>query len=98
MLETTPNTKPDKLKNSYLSIGLIFLNMVLAYVLITTITDKGGDAEILMFLEMLAATILLIGIFAFGYHGKGYNWAKWIFGLILAVGIGCIVLFLMVFG
>ena len=98
MIETKPITKPDKLKNSYLSIALIFLNLILAYALITTITDKGGDGEIVMFLEMVAATILLVGIFAFSYHGKGYNWAKWVFGLILAVGIGCIVLFLMIVG
>ena len=98
MIETKPITKPDKLKNSYLSILLIFLNLILAYALITTITDKGGDGEIVMFLEMVAATILLVGLFAFSYHGKGYNWAKWVFGLILAVGIGCIVLFLMIVG
>ena len=98
MIETKPITQPDKLKNSYLSILLIFLNLILAYTLVTTVTDKGGDSEIFMFLEMLAATIVLVGVFAFGYHGKGYNWAKWVFGLILLVGVGCIILFLLIFG
>lgn len=86
MVETT-KVNTEKEKNSYLSIILIAVNLLLAYGLSLTMHGLGDeDAFIALSFIMPTATVLL-GAFAFTYHGKGYRWAKWLFGISLIIVI-----------
>ncbi|WP_443945177.1 hypothetical protein ACJVDH_20010 [Pedobacter sp. AW1-32] len=68
-----------KQKNSNLSVLLIFANCILLF-FFTTILDRGQKLE-----EGLAVSglifIVLLGGYAFTYHGKGYRTGKWLFGI-----------------
>lgn len=75
-----------KQKNSKLSILLIAVNMVLLLVF-TNITYHSEDAEIRNWLLCVIALTVLLGGYAFSYHGKAYRPAKWLFGLMLIIAL-----------
>ena len=77
----------QKEKNSNLSIALILLNIFLALILSTTI-GKDRDPDGVMFIIVLSiSSTVLLGGYAFTYHGKGYRWAKIVFGILLVISI-----------
>ncbi|MEJ2881178.1 hypothetical protein [Pedobacter sp. GR22-6] len=73
-----------KLKNSQISVWMILINsaLLLIYLNYGYLTEDEKYLNILLFVLGL---LVLIGGFAFSYHGKGYNIAKWIFGLMLVI-------------
>mgnify|MGYP003463748969 CR=1 FL=1 len=84
MIESTPINQ-DKQKNSYLSIGLITVNLVLALFLSVTMRSSGDEFGTTSLAYVLPTATILIGAFALTYHGKGYGWAKWLFGVCIIV-------------
>lgn len=67
-------------KNSQLSLLLILANVILALVLSTT-GEQYGDSLIQGFIYFILAATILLGGFAFTYHGKNYGWAKIVFAI-----------------
>lgn len=74
----------QKEKNSRLSIILIMVNIVLSIILANVSTSVDNGAELTFIVIVFSATIL-IGAYAFTYHGKGYRIAKWIFGVLFII-------------
>ena len=81
-MDISPGTA--KRKNSMLSILLIMLNMVVVYVY-THISYNSEDAEARNLLLYAISLTVLLGGYAFSYHGEGYRLAKWLFGLMVII-------------
>ncbi|MVZ67623.1 hypothetical protein GQF61_17390 [Sphingobacterium sp. DK4209] len=72
--------------NVSLSAGLILTNTLLAIVCFGGVYEFDPDSIRSIFAFLLSITIL-IGIFAFGYRGKSYRWAMWLFVILLIISI-----------
>ncbi len=72
----------SKLKNSQLSAWMIILNMILL-VIYLSYGYHTDDERYEVILYVFIGLVILLGGFAFSYHGKGYNVAKWVFGVVL---------------
>ena len=63
---------------------MIIVNMILLLVYLNygyhTENEKYENT-----LYVVGGFLVLLAGFAFSYHGKGYNMAKWIFGLVLLI-------------
>ncbi|MFC3561425.1 hypothetical protein [Pedobacter jamesrossensis] len=77
----------NKQKNSNLSVGLIALNIFLALILSTTVSKNDDPDGISIFFILAISGTILLGGYAFTYHGKGYRWAKWLFGILLVISL-----------
>lgn len=76
-----------KLSNSQLSVLLILVNLVLVSYL-SQISRNSDDPEgFLTYAYLIGASVILLGGFAFTYHGKEYRLAKWLFGISVVVGL-----------
>lgn len=95
-MEST-QTENWKQKNSNLSIALIMVNVFLVLIFINTGNVPEGQAELNIAFAIWSATVL-VGIYAFSYHGKGYRIAKWIFAGLLLLSIAFISLLVYVIG
>jgi len=87
-LENTAPSQPDtvKQKNSNLSLLLILINALLLLVYLNSgYVSENQIMENILWL--LVGFMILFAGYAFGYSGKQYRWAKWLFVLLL---IGCI--------
>lgn len=73
----------QKQKNSNLSVALIFVNIFLFFILAFSCDEEN---EFYLFLLGIGVNVLL-GVYAFSYHGKGYRVGKWIFGIVLAISL-----------
>lgn len=73
-----------KEKNSNLSILLIIVNIILVLIFFSLIPGSE-DEEIAGMFFAGVAFVVLVGLYAFSYHGKGYRLAKWIFGISLII-------------
>lgn len=80
-----------KEKNSKLSLALIMINILLLFIFFN-IGMASEDQKIFNMGIIVLGTTILVGAFAFSYHGKQYRIAKWIFGLLLLVSIVTIAL------
>lgn len=79
--------KLTKLTNSQLSVVLILVNLVLVSNL-SQIGRHGDDPEgFLTYAYLIGTSVILLGGFAFTYHGKEYRLAKWLFGISVVVGL-----------
>ncbi|SHE47396.1 hypothetical protein [Pedobacter caeni] len=87
----------QKQKNSNLSLVLILVNVSLVLIFINTGDIDEYDSSVNTAFAVWALTILL-GIYAFSYHGKGYRIAKWIFAILVLLSIGYIGIFIYVTG
>lgn len=81
----------NKQKNSNLSILLIIVNIILLLVF-AKIGTLSEDQEIISYILLVIGGTILLGGYAFSYHGKGYRIAKWLFGIALLVSIALFVL------
>ncbi len=73
-------------KHVSLSAGLILANTLLAIYSFGGVYEYDPDNIRTIFAALLSITIL-IGIFAFGYRGKSYRWAMWLFVILLIISI-----------
>ena len=80
-------TISNKQKNSKLSIILISVNLILVFILSKTGRATEESTDIITMAYLIGAVVILLGGFAFTYHGKGYQWAKWLFALSVVVGL-----------
>ena len=71
-------------KNSNLSILLIIVNVILVLIFFN-LTPSSEDEQITAMLFGGLAFVVLLGFYAFSYHGKDYRVAKWIFGISLVI-------------
>ncbi|MNK22841.1 hypothetical protein D3C87_411220 [compost metagenome] len=71
-------------KNSNLSILLIIVNVILVLIFFN-VTPSSEDEQITAMFFGGLAFVVLLGFYAFSYHGKDYRVAKWIFGISLAI-------------
>lgn len=76
----------QKEKNSGLSVILIMVNIVLSIILANVNSSIDNGAE-LTFIVMVFSATILIGGYAFTYHGKSYRIAKWIFGILFLISM-----------
>lgn len=76
----------NKQKNSNLSILLIVVNLVLLLVF-ANIGDNTNDQGIINYCYLSFGTTVLLGLYAFSYHGKGYLIAKWLFAVSLIISL-----------
>lgn len=83
----------QKQKNSNLSMLLILVNVILALIFINTANTDDFESGVNIAFAVWASTIL-VGIYAFSYHGKGYRIAKWIFAILFLVSIAYIAIFI----
>ncbi|WP_421945554.1 hypothetical protein [Pedobacter sp.] len=81
----------SKQKNSNLSILLIIVNIILLLVF-AKIGTLSEDQEIISYILLVIGGTILLGGYAFSYHGKGYRIAKWLFGIALIISIALFVL------
>lgn len=87
----------QKQKNSQLSVALIIIN-VLLIVVFTNIGNISEDQSALNIAFIVWSATILVGGYAFSYHGKGYSIAKWIFGVLFLLSILCIIFYIYVTG
>lgn len=73
-----------KQKNSNLSILFIIVNSILVLIFFN-VTPNSEDEQIMSLAFTGLAFVILIGFYAFSYHGKPYRAAKWIFGISLII-------------
>ena len=79
--------KPNRLTQSQLSVVLILVNFVLVFIL-SQIGRSSNDPEgFLTYAYLIGASVILLGGFAFTYHGKEYKLAKWLFGISVVFGL-----------
>ncbi len=71
-------------KNSRLSILLILVLMILVYIY-THLSHQTEDAEAGNILLYALCLTVFTGIYAFGYKGRAYRWARWLFALLLLI-------------
>lgn len=78
---------PNRLTQSQLSVILILVNFILVFIL-SQIGRNSNDPEgFLAYTYLIGASIILLGGFAFTYHGKEYRLAKGLFGISIVVGL-----------
>jgi hypothetical protein len=82
-----------KQKNSIISIVLIAVNMLLLLILFN-IGNASEDQQMVNMACIIWGATVLTGIYTFGYHGKRYRIAKWLFGGLLLISIASIALVL----
>lgn len=85
-METSP-AQIQKEKNSNLSLGLIVLNILLTLILTSTIPKEDDPDGIMFFVSLILSSTVLLGAYAFTYHGKSYRWAKIVFGILLVISM-----------
>lgn len=73
-----------KQKNSSLSVMMIGVNLFLLLIFLN-ITPSSENEQIEAILFMSFALVVLVGLYAFSYHGKAYRAGKWIFGIALVI-------------
>jgi len=81
----------NKHKNSNLSILLIVVNVILLLIF-AKIGTLSEDREIISYILLIIGGTILLGGYAFSYHGKGYRIAKWLFAVALLISIALFVL------
>lgn len=81
----------NKQKNSILSIFLIIVNIILLLVF-AKIGSLSEDQEIISYILLIIGGTVLLGGYAFSYHGKGYRIAKWLFAISVLISIALLVL------
>lgn len=87
MVEMQENTTEIiKRKNSNLSILFIVVNLVLLLIFANIEDNESYQASINFCYLSFGATVLL-GCYAFSYHGKGYRLGKWLFAISLIVSL-----------
>ncbi|MCX3265170.1 hypothetical protein OQZ29_10455 [Pedobacter agri] len=74
----------NKQKNSNLSILLIVVNLILLLIF-ANIGDSLDDELSVNYCYLSFGTTVLLGFYAFSYHGKGYRIAKWLFAASLII-------------
>lgn len=82
-----------KQKNSAISIVLIAANMCLLLIFFN-IGNASEDQQMVNMACLVWGGTVLTGIYAFGYRGKRYRIAKWLFGVLLLASIASIALVL----
>lgn len=73
-----------KQKNSSLSVVMIGVNLFLLLIFFN-ITPNSENEEFEALILMCFAFVLLVGLYAFSYHGKAYRAGKWVFGIALLI-------------
>ncbi|MCH5597478.1 hypothetical protein [Niabella ginsengisoli] len=86
-------TEINKQKNSNLSILFIVVNLILLLIF-ANIGDNEGDQEIINYCYLSFGATVLMGCYAFSYHGKGYRIAKWLFAISLIISLALLGLLL----
>ncbi|WP_026976236.1 hypothetical protein [Flavobacterium tegetincola] len=82
--------KASKMTNSQLSVALIVVNLFLI-IIFSKIGNGTNDPDgLLTYFYFIGGSIVLLGGFAFTYHGKQYRWAKWLFGVSIIAGAICV--------
>ncbi|MCH5719814.1 hypothetical protein [Niabella hibiscisoli] len=74
-------------KNRQLSLALIVLNVILVLCLELTGKLSEDESALNLLLAGISATVLL-GVFAFGYKGRGGRLGKWLFVIVLLLTLG----------
>jgi hypothetical protein len=73
-----------KQKNSSLSVIMIGVNLLLLIIFLNiTPNSENEQFEAIAFTSF--AFVVLVGLYAFSYHGKAYRAGKWIFGIALFI-------------
>jgi len=75
-----------KQRNSNLSILLIVVNLILLLIF-ANIEDNGSSQQTLNYCYLSFGATVLLGFYAFSYHGKGYRNAKWLFAISLIISL-----------
>lgn len=75
-----------KQKNSNLSILFIIVNIILLLVF-ANIEDSKGDQATVNYCYLAGGATVLLGCYAFSYHGNGYRIAKWLFAISLIISL-----------
>lgn len=88
-MESSP-AQQQKAKNSILSVVLIAVNVLLALVLATTIHEDDDPDNIMVLVSLAFSSTILLGGYAFTYHGKEHRWAKIVFGIVLVISLAFI--------
>lgn len=83
--------KALKEKNSSLSVILIVINIVLAYIY-TNIGHYSEDESIVNMIGLVGIFTLLLGAYALSYRDKTNRLLNWLFGLALLVFLGSVLL------
>ncbi|PSK93375.1 hypothetical protein [Taibaiella chishuiensis] len=87
-MDHTPET--IKQKNSRISVSLIVVNVILLFIF-AHVGAGGADNSESQAIEngiiCFTGVIVLLGGYAFSYHGKGYRIGKWLFGIALLIGL-----------
>ena len=76
----------NKQRNSNVSILLIVVNLILLLVF-ANIGDNEGNQDVLNYCYLSFGTTVLLGLYAFSYHGEGYRIAKWLFAFSLIISL-----------
>ncbi|MDR6969617.1 small-conductance mechanosensitive channel [Flavobacterium arsenatis] len=84
MQQNTPEI--IKQKNSNLSILLIVVNLILLLIF-ANVEDNGSNQESINYCYLSFVATVLLGFYAFSYHGKGYRIAKWLFAISLIISL-----------
>lgn len=87
MMETPAIQNKEKVKNSKLSVWLIILNLILAFILSLTVPNPGESKYVWSLIMVLLVAIVSLAIYSFSYHGEGYNWGKWLLGFTIIVAV-----------
>ncbi len=78
--------KSIKITNSQLSVVLMLVILFLTYILSKIGKNSNDPDGILTYAYLIGASVIVLGGFAFTYHGKQHRWAKWLFGLSIVIG------------
>lgn len=76
-----------KQRNSNLSILLIIVNLILI-IIYFNIGYATEDQSMVNLLCLGGGLTVLLGGYAFSYHGKGYRVGKWLFAIALLATLG----------
>lgn len=82
-----------KEKNSNLTVGLIFINLILLSVFLNLgyVTENEHIFNVIL---MIGALSFLLGGYALSYRGKGYRAGRWLFAASLVLAAAAIGLYL----
>ncbi len=75
-----------KQKNSNWSILLIGFNMVLLLIFLN-IEEVSENQQAINWVYLSTGLTVLLGGYAFSYHGKEYRLGKWLFGIALLIAL-----------
>lgn len=73
-----------KQRNSGLSVVMIGVNLLLLLIFLN-VTPSSENEQIEAIVLTSFAFVILVGMYAFSYHGKAYRAGKWIFGIALVI-------------